>query len=303
MELRHLRYFTAVADELHFGRAAKKLHIAEPPLSVQIRQLEEELGFKLFERTSRRVALTTAGSTFLLEAKAILLHVSRASDKARRVARGEAGTLKVGLAGWGASDVLAPLVARYTRQFPAVELLLAETTTKMTIEALVSDEIDVGIVSGSVDLDELFLALGDTKTISYAVLRRQAFVVALPQKHPKAKHLSLTIHCLAGEPLAFVSHRACPGIHNHIVHQCEQAGFIPRIVLEHCESQTPLPFIAAGLALAVMPSHYQHVRVRGVVFIPLAESKIQLETRVAWNAKNVSPTGTSFLKLARASAI
>lgn len=303
MELRHLRYFVAVAEELHFGRAARRLRIAEPPLSVQIRQFEEELGAKLLERTSRRVVLTAAGAAFLDEAKSILRHVARASEEVRLIAAGTAGTLHFGLAGWGASEVLAPLVARYVKAFPAVELLIAEMTTKMAIEALTRREIDLGAVSASVDPDEFILALAGVDGISHCVLRRESFVVALPRRHPLARQKALPISALDGEPLALISDRACPGIHHQIIRRCERAGFVPKIMLDHCETQTPFPFVAEGLALAVMPSHYQERRIVGVVLIPLVEKDVALETKIAWNTKSLSPTATEFLRIAQEGAL
>lgn len=163
-------------------------------------------------------------------------------------------------------------------------------------------EVDVGAMSGSVDSDESLAALADSAKILHAVLYRQ-FVVALPHRDPKAKGTSISIRSLDGEPLSIIARRASPGIHDQIVRHCSQAGFVPRIVLEHRETQAPFPFVAAGILLALMPAHYLRTRTRGVKILPLAKPEMQLEIKIAWNAMHASPPGSAFLQIAGAAAI
>ena len=188
VELRHLRYFVAVAEELHFGRAAERLRVAQPGLSQQIQALERALGVALFDRTSRRVELTAAGALLLAEGKRALAQTERALDRARRAGRGEVGRLTVAAIGSATYDVLPALLREHRRRYPEVELVLREMSTPAQVHALRSGEIDVG-----------FLRLpADTRDLVASTVREETMLLMLPESHPLAAHAEVPLAALAG---------------------------------------------------------------------------------------------------------
>lgn len=260
MELRHLRYFVAVGEELHFGRAAERLHMAQPPLSQQIRQLEAELGLPLLRRTTRQVSLTPAGERYLDRARALLAAVEDAGEEAARIAAGSIGRVSLGFIG-SATYALLPRLARDLReQLPGIDLEISgEMLTPRQEEALVAGSLD--------------LALMRTPVIDPAIdvrpLSREEVVVVLPQEHPLALRASVDLADLADEPfVAYPSgHRSV--LHDTMVSVCQAAGFRPQVAVQAAETSTLIVFVAAGLGVALVPESVRRLGVAGAVFRPI----------------------------------
>jgi DNA-binding transcriptional LysR family regulator len=259
MELRQVRYFVAVAEERHFGRAADRLHIAQPSLSQQIRQLEAELGVRLLSRTTRRVDLTAAGAVFLERGREILAATEAALDEVRRVEAGVEGRLTVGCVG-SATYSLLPAFARTLREaMPQVDLTVrGEMLVPDQVAALRAGEIDLAILRPPIDDDRIVL---DT-------VRRERLLVALPEGHPLAARSRLRISELAAEPL--IAHPGRSVMRRVTVDLAAGAGFEPRIVQEVAETSTLVMFVAAGLGVALVPETVAALGIAGVVFRPLS---------------------------------
>lgn len=264
MELRHLRYFVAVAEELHFGRAAQRLHIAQPPLSQQVRQLEAELGVALLTRSTRRVELTRAGEAYLARARAVLADVDAAGHEARSIAAGRAGRVAVGFTGSATYDLLPRLSRRLRAELPDVDVELhGELLTPSQTARLLTGELDIGVLRPPVE-DE---------AIAVRTLRHEPLVVALPDAHPLVAAPGVAaVHLadLAAEP--FVTY---PSQHRSVVHEavraaCAEAGFVPQAVAEVAETSTLVSFVAAGLGVALVPGSVQSLRIAGAAYRPLA---------------------------------
>lgn len=290
MELRHLRYFVAVAEELHFSRAAARLSMAQPPLSQQIQQLEAELGVRLFVRAPRRVALTHAGSVFLEAARDILERTERAAEAARRADRGETGTLRVGFAGSAAFDVMPLAVRTYRERYPGVEVLLREMNTLEQVEALLGEHLDVGILWMPVSGPGL----------RTAVVRREPFIVALPEGHPLAAREQIAPAALAGEPFILLPRHWQSGFYDAVIAYCHAQGFSPRVVQEATEIHTIVGLVTAGLGVSLVPASVRDLRGNGVAFRPLEGDPPLAEMAVVWRRDDPSPVVRGFLAAAHA---
>ncbi|PKV95337.1 MULTISPECIES: LysR substrate-binding domain-containing protein [Amycolatopsis] len=261
MELRLLRYFVAVAEESHFGRAAERLRMAQPPLSRAIRHLEAELGVDLLERTTRRVALTPAGAAYLDEARAVLAAVDAARARARRVAEGREGRLTVGCVGSATYSLLPALARELRAELPAVEV-------RFRGEMLAPEQV-AGLREGSLDLGLLRHTEGLAPDLRLTVLREDRLLVAVPQDHPLATRARLAIGDLEAEGLVLHSGAAGSSMHRLVTRLCEDAGFAPHVTHEVAETSTLLTFVAAGLGVAVVPEPTAFLGVPGVVHLPL----------------------------------
>ncbi|GCD88029.1 LysR family transcriptional regulator [Nocardioides sp. LS1] len=266
MELRHLRYFVAVAEERHFGRAAERLHMAQPPLSTQIRQLEAELGFPLFARTTRRVELTDGGRAYLEHAHAILNAVEVAGRQSRRVAEGLEGRLTVGCVGSATYD----LMPRFTRA-----LRTAQPDVEVTIqgEMLVVDQVDA-LRSGDLDIALLRPPVHEP-ALTMRPLRSDRLVAAVPDSHPLAARPSIDVRALEREPLVVHSSRGSV-MHRLVLDLCESAGFTPLVSHEVVETSTLVSFVAAGLGIAVVPEGVSKLGVPGVRYCALKGATVEL---------------------------
>jgi DNA-binding transcriptional LysR family regulator len=260
-ELQHLRAFIAVAEELHFGRAASRLNLSQPPLSQQIRRLERELGVQLFERNRRAVRLTAAGSAFLIEARRIHADAERAAEMVRRVARGESGTLRVGFASSSVLWALPEAVRKYRHQYPDVHIQLQEATTAEQLELLRVARLDLGIVRGPLR--------GETPSLRLEVVFREPLVAALPSNHRLATHAKVELADLASEPLVLFPREVAPGFHEAILASCLEAGYSPMIVQEAAEYQTLVSLVAAQVGITLVPSSVRALRLDGVVYVPI----------------------------------
>jgi DNA-binding transcriptional LysR family regulator len=292
IELRHLRYFIAVADELHFSRAAERLGMSQPPLSQQIRDLESMLGLRLLRRTNRRVELTDAGRVYLDAARDIVARVDDAADMARRAERGEIGELHV------AFTRSTPLVARFPQAirafrdaYPAVRLVLVERNTLQQVECLLDGRQQVGLLRGGV----LPAPLVSHKLVD------DPLVAVLRADHPLArrKRGKLRMEELADESFIVFTRAAGTGVHDQLLSMCRSAGFAPRIAQEAGESSTMIGLVAAGMGVAVLPDSLRHVRVDGVAYVAIDSPDAASAIHVTYGRDDTSPLVKAFTKLMR----
>jgi DNA-binding transcriptional LysR family regulator len=280
VELRHLRYFVAVAEERHFGRAAERLHMAQPPLSQQIRRLETELGVTLLHRTTRRVDLTDAGAAYLDRARAILAAVDEAGAEAQRVADGLVGRVVIGCVG-SATYSLIPALARTLREeLPGIDFTFrGEMLVPDQVAALLAGRIDLALLRPPVDEDALRVR----------TLRREALIVALPDGHRLAGRRRLTVADLRDE--AFIVHagQGRSVMHGLVTSLCHEAGFEPRIRHEVAETSTLVTFVAAGLGVAVVPEPVAALGIPGATYRPLVGGKARIELAAATRAGEAAP--------------
>lgn len=290
MELRHLRYFIAVAEELHFGRAAQVLGISQPPLSQQIQALEEELGARLFERTNRRVALSEAGQLFLDEARQVLAQVDKAADVARRAQLGELGEMKIGFTSSAPFNSSIPqAIFAFRRAFPAVHLNLLEMSSRDVAEALVEESIEIGVMRPFPLADSL---VG-------VELFREPLVAVIQAEHPLAEgsENGLYIGALADEPFVFFPRSYGSGLYAQLLSLARQAGFSPHIAQEAGEAMTIIGLVSAGLGVSVLPASFQHMRIKGVVYRPLLDADASTAVWLVQRKGNPSPMAKAFAEL------
>ena len=289
MELRHLRYFVTLAEELHFGRAAEKLHISQPPLSMQIRALEGELGVMLFNRTQRHVALTQAGHALLQEARQILARVEQAVLITRRAGRGEIGELAVGFISVADYNVLPVVLREFRRKFPLVNLTLREATTDAQIRDLIAGRLDVGF---------LLPPVTEAALESVSILR-EPLIAALPEKHPLAKKAGkLALEKLKDEPFILFPRTNAPGLYDDVVSCCKAAGFSPRVEQEATQMQTIISLVSAELGVALIPASLTNLRRTGVIYKPLKQQTPLTEIHLAWRRGDELPALRVFVDLA-----
>lgn len=295
MELRHLRYFVAVAEELHFGRAARRLHMAQPPLSQQIRALESELGVTLFDRTQRSVALTAAGRVLLEGAYQTLALVDRTVQATQQAARGERGRLRIGLVSSAAFSNLPAIMRAFGRRAPEVTMELQELTTPGLLRALEEGAIDVGFFR----LEEGQMLPEQAVELCHEGVMREAYVVALPEQHPLAARPVVPLADLAGEDFVMFPRRLNPGLHDLITRHCRAAGFEPHITQEATLMQTLVSLVAGGLGVTFIPASMEALRMGGVVYRPLAESGLETRLQAVWRCDDTHPVLQAFLATMR----
>jgi DNA-binding transcriptional LysR family regulator len=256
IELRHLRYFLAVAETLHFSKAAERLGIAQPPLSRQIRLLEERLGHRLFDRTTRGVKLTLAGQLLAERARSTIEKIQDDLAQVRRLGRGEEGTLTVGFSGSVMFTELPAAIQSYRRRYPKVELRLRELVTSAQISALLDGTIDLA-----------FLRDGDpTEGIRMTTVLEEPYVAVLPDGHPLAAKRSLRVRDLRDEPFIFFARRMGPLAFDRTMACCERAGFRPNIVQEAPQWPTLIRLVSAGMGVSLMPACVSRVSIAGAVY-------------------------------------
>jgi DNA-binding transcriptional LysR family regulator len=292
MELRHLRYFIAVAEELHFGRAAERLCIAQPPLSQQIRQLEREIGFQLFHRTQRRVQLTEAGQIFLEEARQMLANLEKAAQTGRRVARGETGWLGIGFVGTATYALLPPALALFRERYPNVALVLRELVSARQAQALREKRIHIGLARPPLHEEDL----------TSEPLVREPLLAALPERHPLAGATELPLSALAAEPFVLFPRYPKPSYADFVFAACEQAGFQPAVTQEVAEMQTAISLVAVGLGVTLAPACVQRWHPEGVVYRPLDATAPISELSAAYRRDDETPALLAFLHALRAAA-
>ncbi|MEM8808594.1 MAG: LysR family transcriptional regulator [Cyanobacteria bacterium P01_G01_bin.38] len=287
MELRDLRYFVAVAENLHFGRAAERLHMTQPALSRQIRALEVELEVQLFRRTKRSVQLTIAGQAFLKEARQILYQSEQAVSTTRRVARGEMGELRLSFTPSALRHVLPKIVRAFRDRYPDVQLTMTERCTLDQVEAFRASQIDVGFLYPPVD----------DKRLTITPLRTEPLVIALPQDYPLATRPHLKLSDLAAEPFILHPRLEGPYLYDQIIQLCEQAGFRPNVVQEAVASQTRIGLVAAGMGITFVPETLKDTVDSTVVYRKLKGVSLSLELAIARRQDNLSPIVQHFLNI------
>jgi DNA-binding transcriptional LysR family regulator len=297
MELRHLRYFVAVAEEGHITRAAERLGMQQPPLSQQIKALEQELGVQLFRRRARGVELTEAGGALLDEARAILARLGRAVETTRRIARGEQGRLCVGVPPTGPFLPFVPGVIRAFREaFPLVSVTLEECLRTETVERLQDGRMDVAFLRAAIPAPEGLVV---------HPLLEEPMVVALPSGHILARGAgeALRMEELAGETFVVYARQQGPAIYEAMLAACHRAGFSPRLGQEAPRVTTALGLVAAGLGVSLVPASMRHMTMAGVAYRPLAGAEgPTVALTLASRRGDPSPVVRHFVDLVRRAA-
>ena len=295
MELRHLRYFIAVAEELHFTRAAERLHIGQPPLSQAIQALEGDVGALLLERSKRRVRLTEAGRLFLDDARQILLLAEQAGETARRAQRGETGELRIGYTdSMPLKPMFATVINRYRAAYPAVHLTLHEMPTLPQLKAIDERALDLGFVR-PVDVP-----VPDTVVMSG--LRDEPLVAVLPAALPLARCGTVALADLAELPFVMYPQSAGTAIYHQVTRLCREAGFVPRIEHEAREASTLIGLVAAGCGVSILPGAFERIHVDGVVYRRLAEPAARAAMLLARRAGERSALVDAFVQIATLAA-
>lgn len=291
MELRHVRYFVAVAEELHFGRAAERTHVAQPALSKQVRALERELGVELLDRSERRVKLTEAGRAFLEKAYSVLEGVGEAERAAVRAGRGEVGHLSVGFTGMALYGALPGTVRAFGERFPGVELTLHEGCTRELAEGLVNGRFDVGLLHPPV-------AEEARDALALNVVRSETLIAALPEGHSLSGREEVSVAELAADPFVLCPKRASKEYHDGILGLCREAGFDPAVANEVGLPQTVIGLVAAGVGVSLVWESMRNLKRPGVVYTGLAGPVPTLATAVAWRRDNPSVVLKAFVEVA-----
>lgn len=287
MELRHLRYFVAVAEEGSFRRAAEKLRMSQPPLSQQVKDLEREIDASLFERSGRGVRLTHAGSMFLVEARRTLEQAVQAGRTAARAQRGEIGRLSIGFVGSATYEVLPRLLRAFRAEHPEVGLELQTMSTLQQLSAFRERRIQLGILRPPADGDFF------TRTIA-----RESLVAAMPVDHPHAQRNPLSLSDFTGEDFILWPRDHAPHTLDRILSLCQEAGFSPNVVQQSAELQTITGLVAAGVGVSLLIGNPEHLlRYEGVVYRTIEAPLAYWELSVAWRKDEPSPVVQAFLEI------
>ena len=290
MEFRHLRYFLMLAEELHFGRAAQRLAISQPPLSLNIQQLEASVGATLFTRNSRGVQLTTAGQAFVSAARALLAQASAAAREARDVAEGQSGQLQIGFAGTMLYCGLPQILSRFQLSHPRLRLVLRELSSSEQLSELLRDRLDVGFVHTPrvpPGFEQILVA-------------SQPLVACLPDKHPLAQATSLRLQDLQGQSLVVVSRTVSPDYHERILQCCEHAGWMPQVVHELRHWLSVVSLVSQGQGAALVPQALQQSALAGAVFVPLQDVDVRYDTRCLWRSDRDQTALQDFVRAVQA---
>ncbi len=290
MDLRRLGYFVAVAEEMSFSRAARRLRIAQPALSTRIKQLEEDLGVLLFERTSRGVLMTEAGVLLLEEARRIFAQVDQTVDVVRRVGHGEVGRLVLGFVPSASNEVLPPILNAFGNRFPEVELFLREMRPDHIVQRLHDKQIDVGF---------LYLPLDDA-LLNIECVSCEPLVLALPEAHPLASEPRVELQALAKGPFILPARHQMPGLYAQVTEACRQAGFIPNAVQKDVWlMQTIVGLVAGGKGVALVPSSLQNLHRRGVAYKTVHGLSPTVALGMIWRRDAQGVVVNSFLQVVR----
>lgn len=296
MELRHLRYFVAVAEELHFGRAARRLNMAQPPLSQAIRALEAELEVTLFERSSRRVGLTDAGAVFLERARRTLDAADKAVSEARRAAGGELGRLAVGFMSSAMLPTFPPILRRFRQHRPDVEVAFGQMASDEQLHAAADGRIDLGFVDvpapgGTLDVDGVALRVEP--------VWRETIVAAVPLEHSYAGRTRIGLAELASSPFVMMPRQPAAGLHDGVIQLCRAAGFSPTVVHEAAQLPAVVTMVAAGVGVALVPACVAKPWAGALAFVPLHEPA-HVDVAIVRRADDASPALAGFEDTVRA---
>jgi len=292
MELRHLRYFVGVGEEQHFGRAAERLHVAQPALSRQIQDLERELGFRLLDRLPRGVRLNAAGQLFLVDARRILADVEEAKLRAERIAHGRAGTLRIGIAtalSW--RGLVVDCLHEFRRDHPDAELVLQHMLSPHQVDAVASGRLDAGFAAG------LLAVPGDVACWQFAADR---MVLAVPRGHPLTKQKRVRLRDLREEPFVWFPRWVNPVFFDQLMQECARGGLTnPRIVQEATDRDTNLGLVQCRIGVSWQNEGLRWQCPRGVVLLPVVDMRVQLPFTLIWKRADTSPLLRNFVTLAR----
>lgn len=291
IEIRHLRYFIAVAEELHFGRAAERLNMSQPPLSQQIQKLEERLGFQLFHRTKRRVQLTAPGQVFLGESRQVLDRLERAIRTGQQASRGEHGALAVGFVSSAIYSALPSILRRFRQLLPDVDVSLRELSAGQQGDWLENNRLDIGIVRSEIENPDL----------EYVTILEEPFIIVLPENHKQSKERVISLHTLSREPFILFPRSLAPGLYDQIINLCQQARFSPRVVQEAIQMQTIVGLVAAEIGVAIVPRSLQNLQRPGVVYKPLKGPAPKSTISLVYRKNDPSPVVQRFLNAAMGS--
>ncbi len=289
MEFRHLRYFLALAEELHFGRAAQRLSISQPPLSLNIQQLEASVGAQLFNRNSRGVQLTAAGQAFVPAARALLAQAGAAARQAREVAQGQAGELQIGFAGTLLYCGLPQVLQRFQDSHPRLRLVLRELSSSEQLSELVRDRLDVGFVHSP----------RVPPGFEQVLVASQPMVACVPATHALAAARAVALHDLQGQSLVVVSRAVSPDYHERILAECELAGWLPPVVHELRHWLSVVALVAQGQGVALVPEALAQSALAGAVFVSLKDSALRYDTRCLWRSNRDQAALQDFVRTVR----
>ncbi len=292
LELRLMRQFVVLAEELNFRRAAERLHMSQPPLSVAMRNLEDAVGVQLLDRSKHHVRLTPAGAVFHQDAKRILQYTAQAQERARLTGLGQEGSLRLSFVPSAALDVLPGIFKRFQQQYPCVRLHLTAETTTRQLQDLRSGRTDLALVVGPVL---------DANGLTVEALAPQSFVVAMPADHPLAKHQrQVSMRALAGEPFVSFPDVEGAGFTTALLSVCRAAGFTPRIVQEASQMQAILTLVAGGLGAALVPASMRRLHMDDVALLNIADPDIAhtYDLVMARARHNDNPVIDAFLRIA-----
>jgi DNA-binding transcriptional LysR family regulator len=289
MELRHLRYFVVLADELHFARAAGRLGIAQPSLSQQIRRLEEELRVSLLQRTKRRVQLTQAGRLFLGEAHQILNHAERAASALRPLGRGEGGWLPVGLTPWMDFTDLPDVIGLFGKRRPGVQFDVHTGNVSDQLAALRDGRLHAAFLRPPVN----------DRTLSVEPVLREPLIVALPRKHALTRYKRIPLRALAGQPYVILLREKAPAFYDLVMSFWREAGLLAKVRHEADHPLTVLRLVSAGRGISLVPASCPTLGIRGIAFRGLTPSRPVLETLVGWRRNESSPVVHAFITVVR----
>ncbi|KGD81104.1 DNA-binding transcriptional LysR family regulator [Pantoea sp. PNA 14-12] len=276
IELRHLRYFIAVAEELHFGRAAQRLHISQPPLSQQIMHLEAETGAQLFNRTNRSVQLTPAGQQFLQDARAILLQVEQATQRAARLHRGEEGELRIGFTSSAAFiGVVSDALYLFRQRWPDVHVQMQEINTRQQLTPLHEGKLDLGVMRNTPLPADLH----------HQLLLQEPLCAVVHKAHPLASAGKISLQALASEPFVFFDPQVGTALYSEILDLLQRYQIKPYVTQEVGEAMTILGLVATGLGVSILPASFSHARLTNVVWLPLEEPDALSEMWLVWSAQ------------------
>lgn len=291
MELRHLRYFLAVAEERHFTRAAERLGIKQPPLSQQIRQLEEEVGTPLFRRMAREIELTEPGKLLFEDARRILDQVDHAKTRVQRCARGETGRIRVGFAGATYFQPLVLTIIRdYRRLFPSVVLAPEQSNTPSLVEGLATERVDVAFIRPPIT---------DSHDFIVEALVEEDMLAVLPAGHPLDGAAAVPLSALAAETFILFPRAIGIGLYDAIISACHRAGFSPRLGQDAPQITSIVPMVAAGFGVSLVPRSASQIRADGVVYAPLTSKWPKAAISLAYRKNAPSPAVEKFIELAK----
>ena len=290
MDLRRLRYFVAVAEEQNFSRAAERLHIAQPPLSDQIKRFEEALGVKLFDRSSRGASLTEAGGLLLGEARRLLTQMDQTAEMVRRVGNGEVGRLTLGFVPSASNSVLPPILSKFRERYPEVQLYLQEMNP---------DWLVAGLHEGRIDVSLFYLPFEDG-ALAYEPISREPLIVALPEAHEMAQEEEVDLCDLAEESFVLPARYRMPGLYVQVLEACREAGFEPEAVQKEVWlMQTIVGLVAGEIGVALVPASLRNLPRTGVVYKTIRNLSPTVEMGVVWRRSDNSTVVRSFLKVVR----